>query len=77
MAVAKTEAKTITYQAYLRMPEIKKRYDIIDGEMAMSPTPTYGHQSVLKTVFLILHRHVTEHDLGEVLFAPLDIVIRK
>ena len=32
MAVAKTKAKTITYQAYLKMPEINKRYDIIDGE---------------------------------------------
>ena len=77
MAVAKTKAKTITYQAYLKMPEIKKRYDIIDGEMVMSPAPTYGHQSVLRTVFRILDRHVTERNLGEALFAPLDIVIRK
>ncbi len=77
MAVAKPKTKAITYQAYLKMPEIKKRYDIIDGEMVMSPAPTYGHQSVLRTVFRILDRHVTEHDLGEVLFAPLDVVIRK
>ncbi len=39
-----TQAKKLTYREYLNGPEIKARYDIVDGVMIMAPAPTFRHQ---------------------------------
>lgn len=69
--------KKLTYQEYLDMPEMRARYDIIDGEMIMSAKPTLLHQTISKLLFMGIYPFVTEHKLGQVLFAPLDIIVRE
>ena len=69
------QTKKLTYEEYLAGPVIKASYDIIDGEMIMSAKPTLLHQTVLKLLFMGIYPFVTEHKLGEVLFAPLDIIV--
>lgn len=71
------ETKLLTYEEYLAMPEINRRYDIVDGEMIMSPGPTSLHQWVLLQLTLRLAPFVLERQLGRIYFAPLDIVIRR
>ncbi len=72
------KTKHMTYEDYLVSPGIKKRYEIIDGEMMIQePGPTYGHHKILRELFLLLDAFVSERNLGEVLFAPLDLLIRK
>ncbi|MCH7745138.1 MAG: Uma2 family endonuclease [Chloroflexi bacterium] len=71
------ETKRLTYEDYLKGPEIKQRYDIIDGEMIMAPSPNLQHQRILRKLFLQVHRFVSEHQSGEVFFAPLDVVVRR
>lgn len=73
-----TEITTLTFDAYLALPEIKQRYEVIDGELVyMSPTPTPEHQILLRNLFRHLDQFVCTHDLGEVLFAPLDVLIQR
>ncbi len=72
-----TQTRRLTYEEYLEGPEIKQRYEIIDGEMRMAPTPTVQHQRILRQLFILLNTFVSEHQLGEVLFAPLDVVIQR
>ena len=72
-----TQTRRLTYDEYLQGPEIKRRYDIVDGEMIMAPAPTVKHQQILGQIFLLIHQFVTEHQLGQVLFAPLDVVIQR
>ena len=43
----------------------------------MSPGPTTQHQRILRQLFRMMDPFVTEHGLGEVLFAPLDILIQR
>ena len=69
--------KKLTYQQYLDTPEMRARYDIIDGEMIMSAKPTLLHQTISKLLFMGIYPFVTEHKLGQVLFAPLDIIVRE
>jgi Uma2 family endonuclease len=69
------EKKLLTYEEYLALPEIEGRYDIIDGELLMSPAPTPFHQRILINLILLLTPVVRERQLGEVLCAPLDVVI--
>ena len=71
------QTQRLTYEEYLKLPEVRARYDIVDGELIMSPRPTTRHQQLLRKVFLILHQFVTEHQIGEVLFAPLDVLIQR
>ena len=71
------QTKRLTYEEYLKGPEIKARYDIVDGVMIMAPSPTLEHQKILPQLFLSLHRFVAERQLGEVLFAPLDVLVQK
>lgn len=70
-------AKVLTYEAYLAMPEMKQRYEILDGELIMSPSPLPLHQWIAANVFRLLDAYVRGHQLGVVLFAPLDVVIHQ
>ena len=70
------QTKKLTYEGYLASPEIKARYDIIDGEMVMAPAPSLNHQTISRRILSRIDRFVTEHELGEVWFAPLDIIVQ-
>lgn len=72
-----TQTRRLTYEEYLELPEIMARYDIIDGEMIMAPGPTLEHQSISRQLFRFLDPFVTEHQLGEVYYAPLDILVQR
>ena len=72
------EAKqTLTYEDYLALPEIMQRYEIIDGELIMPPAPLFGHQWRSKKIFQPMDTYVDEHQLGLVVYAPVDIMINK
>lgn len=78
MAVAEREIKKkIAYEEYLAMPETNLRYEIVDGEMIMSPAPTSEHQWFIKNLIEILGPYVKRKKLGVVLPAPVDVLIRK
>lgn len=78
MAVAEREIKKrISYEEYLRMPETNLRYEIIDGEMIMSPAPTSEHQWFIKNLIETLGPFVKRKKLGVILPSPVDVLIRK
>ena len=70
-----TQTKRLTYREYLKTPEIKARYDIVDGVMTMAPAPTVTHQRILLRLVRLLDQFVSEQQLGEVLLAPVDVII--
>jgi len=70
--------KPLDYEAYLQTPEIKRRYDIIDGEFHfMAPSPGWYHQQDLGEIYTSLRRHVERRRLGHVVTAPMDVIISK
>jgi Uma2 family endonuclease len=71
------QTRRLTYEEYLKGPEIKGRYDIVDGVTITAPTPTLNHQKILRQLFLQVYGFVAERQMGEVLFAPLDIVVQR
>lgn len=72
-----TQTRRLTYEEYLKTPEIKARYDIVDGVMTMAPGPTIAHQRILLHLAILMHQFVSGQHLGEVLFAPVDIIVRR
>ena len=77
MATTATQTQLLTYEEYLDTPEIKGRFDIVDGEIIMAPSPIPEHQITIKRFLFALNQFIVERNLGELLFAPLDIVIRR
>ncbi|MGH8058668.1 MAG: Uma2 family endonuclease [Candidatus Entotheonellia bacterium] len=71
------DTKHLTFVDYLLSPTIVQRYDIIDGEMIMSPAPIVRHQWISRSVFLGLESYFRANPRGIVLYAPCDIVIRR
>jgi len=52
------------------------RTELLDGVFVVSPSPSYGHQRAVLRLAVALDRQVEGPGLGEVLFAPLDVVLR-
>lgn len=67
----------LTYRDLWHTPEDGNRYEIINGEVSVTPPPNTAHQRVSRNLGRILDRHVTKHDLGEVLYAPVAVVLEK
>ena len=77
MTTTATQTQLLTYEEYLDTPEIEGRFDIVDGEMIMAPSPIPEHQITVKRFLFTLNQFIVESNLGELLFAPLDVVIRR
>ena len=73
-AIPKPEPVVLTYEDYLAFPNDGKRYEILWGEVYVNPAPLTVHQRISRNLEFLLHRHVTEQDLGEVLYAPVDVI---
>jgi Uma2 family endonuclease len=63
-----------TYEQYLGLDD-DQRYEILDGELLMTPAPGTAHQIVCARLFSRFVRFVEERSLGQVLFAPTDVVL--
>src|ERR1051325_2389120 len=72
MANVKT---VLTYDDYVALPDDGMRHEIFDGELSVSPTPTFRHQQILTRLLGILHAHVVARDMGEVVPAPTTVVL--
>ena len=55
------------------LPDDGKRYEVLDGELLVSPSPSPLHQRAVAQLHLLLHPYVSTHALGEVFFAPADV----
>ena len=73
MVTAKTRVR-FTYEDYLSTPE-DKRYELLDGELVMVPSPTWPHQRTEMKLGIRLGGFVEWHELGETATAPLDVVL--
>ena len=64
----------LNYEDYCLLPNNGKRYEIIDGELFVTPSPLWRHQNVLANLLYYLTDFVKKHDLGKVYPAPFDVV---
>ena len=63
-----------TYEDYLNTPE-DKRYELLDGELVMTPAPGELHQSISALLGWRLVQFASENSLGRVYQAPFDVVL--
>lgn len=63
-----------TYEDLQHFPPDRNRYEIVDGDLFVTPSPVPLHQRILGNLFACLRQHVRQHRLGEAFVAPLDVV---
>lgn len=76
-AVGELQRVVLTYDDYLRLPNDGKRYEILEGEIFVSPSPVTKHQIISANLLSVLHQYVHRHKLGQVLAAPMDVVLSR
>jgi Uma2 family endonuclease len=56
------------------LPDDGKRYEVIDGELFVTPAPTFYHQRAAFELGAVLRPYVNAHAIGVVLLAPADVL---
>ena len=62
----------LTVDDYMLMPEDGKRYELVEGELIVSPSPKRFHQEIVGELYEAIKIWVRTEGLGKVLVAPLD-----
>jgi len=55
------------------LPDDGKRYEVLDGELFVTPVPSADHQEALIVLFRTLDPYVREHRIGHLMLSPADI----
>ena len=55
------------------LPDDGKRYEVVDGELLVTPSPRSRHQRAVALLYRAIAGYVEAEDLGEALFSPADI----
>jgi len=75
MSFAPAQPLLLTYEDYCAVPQDGRRYELLEGELCVGPSPTSRHQRVSRNLEFILHAQVSARGLGEVLDAPMDVIL--
>ena len=64
----------LTYDDYLETSD-DERYELLNGELILSPSPREIHQHILSVLHLRIGAFARERNLGKVYFSPFDVVL--
>ena len=64
----------LTYADYLETSD-DERYELLNGELILSPSPREIHQYISSILHLIIGTYARNHQLGKVYFSPFDVVL--
>ena len=72
MGMPETRERWTAAQAR-ELPDDGKRYEVVVGELLVTPAPTYDHQRAVGEVYWILRRYVESIGGMDVVLSPADI----
>ena len=66
MSTAASPQTTFTFEQYQAMGDDPNRYEVLQGEVFMSPPPTINHEIILGNIAAALKAYLKDHPLGQV-----------
>lgn len=63
----------LTYSDWLRFPDDGRLYEILGGELFVSPTPSTRHQRISRNLQFLLELYLRREGRGELLPAPIGV----
>jgi Uma2 family endonuclease len=73
MAVARPPR--LTKEDYRQLPDSGPRYQLVEGELYMSPAPNRYHQTISRNLEFMLMKYLERRPLGELYHAPFDVYL--
>ena len=56
------------------LPDDGNRYEVIDGELFVTPAPRLRHQEAVFELAVMLREYLKRHRVGHVFLAPADVI---
>jgi len=72
-----TSRVKLTYDDFVLFPDDGQRHELIDGEHYVTPSPNTKHQRVSGNLYFLMRRWLEGHPVGQIFFAPLDVVFTR
>ncbi len=69
-------ARRWTREEVLALPDDGNRYELVDGELLVSPSSIRPHQRAVVRLLRLVDDYVAAHGLGEALISPADLKFR-
>ena len=66
-------AYRLTFADWLRFPDDGRLYEILEGELYVTPPPSVEHQRISRNLEFLLLAFLRRHANGEVLDAPIGV----
>jgi Uma2 family endonuclease len=70
-----TSAPLVNRHDYQEMPEGPPYFQVIEGDLVMSPSPNTTHQTIIGRIYLAIANFLEKNPLGEVFVSPLDVFL--
>ena len=71
----RTLPNPFTYDDYMALPDDGKRYEIIEGDLSMTPAPSPRHQAIQLRLGSLFLAYLDKQSLGQVFVSPIDLVL--
>jgi Uma2 family endonuclease len=59
------------------LPDDGNRYEVIDGELFVTPAPTWRHQDAVLRMSRMIANHLEREHVGHVVISPADVVFSR
>lgn len=75
--VLPTTHRHMTAEEYYQLPEGPPYFQLIDGELFMSPSPQFFHQEIILNIASTIREYLRQNPIGKVVLAPSDVEFDK
>lgn len=65
----------LTYADLVAFPDDGHRWELLDGEAFVVPSPDVRHQDIVGRLYRLIADHLDAHGGGRVLIAPMDVLL--
>lgn len=70
-----SKKRDLTYWEYTLLPDDGNRYEILEGELQMTPSPKTKHQVVSRNLLVEISLFLKKNKIGKVFGAPYDVIL--
>ena len=70
-----SKKRDLTYWEYTLLPDDGNRYEILEGELQMTPSPKTKHKVVSRNLLVEISLFLKKNKIGKVFGAPYDVIL--